>query len=253
MRLTNTTLLFLATIAFFQLGCSQQPKCVLTLEQSPAIRCIRLGMTPAEINAVIPGLHLTEQTNPSFNEGSWSGGIENRNHGYPQLQGIKGIGLTFLDNRLYSMTVEYEDNGEFRRSEQFLEAITPQLGLPPRGWGKRAYEIEALECSGFILTAGVKPDLPTAVVDVSGRPRSIKLILTDKAAQSELFSRWREKKQKRRESFSHEKNGVCVQKAGRKGFKNQNLTMTERRLVADPLPQKTGQGVSPPHCITQML
>lgn len=188
---------FLAALTLTLFGCNQQSKCALTLEQSPAIRGIRLGMTTEQIQSLFPEIKL-EQSKDDRETGFQSGLIYGSNS---QLQGIKTISLDFLDNRLYEFRVEYQDTGEFKRSEQFLEAITPQLGLPEKWWGESVYETGVLECKGFTLTAGLTPDPPPGAIDVSGRPRSITLSLVDMPSRVERYRRLQEKKDRQRGTF----------------------------------------------------
>ena len=153
MSLARNSLVILLAVTITQFGCKQ--KCTLSVEQSPAIRGIRLGMTEAQITALLrqplsQDLHGEDRFDINYKLRRILGGS-------PSLNGISNIELNFLDDKLYFIRVYYQNNGEWRDSAQFLRTIAPQLGLPPpEEWDDAGgNDYPRIECNGVQVLAGV--------------------------------------------------------------------------------------------------
>lgn len=109
--------LCLVAVASTQLGCSDPPPpndkydgtCDLKITDSPEIRGLRLGMSIEEVKQRYPALNLR----PADEKGE-TGVLLAKDRPHHQadsgvdLTGIKTILLSFLDNRLYELVIDYE-------------------------------------------------------------------------------------------------------------------------------------------------
>ncbi len=114
---------------------AEQKPCILGIEQAPAIRGIRLGMTISEVKALYPGITTLRVVDESgvllmyFPEGDRS----------EMLKGVLNLYLDFFNGKVYNVTVLYEQTywqeaGELRKS----------VGLPNADYA-------AAQCQGFRL------------------------------------------------------------------------------------------------------
>jgi len=139
----------------------QNPKCKLTLAQSPVIRGLRLGMTSDELFAIFPANEREE-----FDRAQKLKIAElPPNYGYTSFQfypsnyatkdrfiGISDLSFDLFDGKVMKIVANYINAPQFDRQGQLMEIITRQFGLPKfKDWpGYSEYSIDtSLPCEGF--------------------------------------------------------------------------------------------------------
>ena len=136
------------------------PQCNLTLAESPAVRGLRLGMTPDQVAAIFP--------NPAFaveikrrslvpaeeNLGGFTVGASRSE--YKDLEttmpGIAGFGVGFFDGKANYYEVAYEnDNRANWTLENWLEKVIGAYHLPNLAFWKgiNTGYAASLKCAGF--------------------------------------------------------------------------------------------------------
>ena len=138
---------------------TETKKCLLTVEQSPVVRGIKLGQTIAEVRSLFPeadndriasvalgfesmrsnDLGVTEQTITSTLFGDSE-----------RLKGTENIKLRYLDGRVASFKIYYDTSVRWQSSAHFAAAIADQLHLPAEGWRENNL-LMRLTCSGFYV------------------------------------------------------------------------------------------------------
>lgn len=124
-------------------------RCQLRVEQSPEVRGLRLGTTLEEVKKRFPTLEIppTDEIGSTGLEMSryapdWKGdrGLN--------FEGINRIGFSFLDGRIYRISIHYERKSESISQEEFASALSETYSLP--------FFIDKLECYDFRLTADAR-------------------------------------------------------------------------------------------------
>jgi hypothetical protein len=118
--------------------------CPLTLEQSPALRGLRLGQAVEDVRKKFPG-----------NQELGGKGLEVFTaklslldfRGRPEYDGLLGLSLSFLDGKLVMADTLYDKQAEWTDA-QFRDSVVKGLNLQPTGWfiDGDAY---VLQCNGF--------------------------------------------------------------------------------------------------------
>lgn len=147
-------LLVVTAFALSSLGCKKaKTKCPLTVQQAPAIHGIRLGMTPAELNAVLPESSLSDSSGGRFANTK----IKVEGDSHPELKGIKEIEISFFEGTIDGVNVTYEDSGEWSSPEEFRAKMYDSLNLPyeddfmgPNDTGSRM-----MWCKDFYVSVGM--------------------------------------------------------------------------------------------------
>ena len=211
---------------------NQKPLCALGLSQSPELRGLRMGMTPAAVLARFPGVSVekpdkfglarlrlsildsTSLIKSSPKDKAVQADITaGPNDGsafvldgarFPTLKNVRKIQMRFIEGRLAYLQVSYDDAIKWDSIEQFVEMVSSTLKLPP-DW-KRPEESDGtqereLRCEGFVISANTAGD-PT---DVHAGPE---LILQDVAAwaamskrQNDLVEKAKREEDDKRKSF----------------------------------------------------
>jgi len=136
--------------------------CALTLEQSPQFRGIRLGDNLSTLISKFP--KLAAKYKEAYRDGSIAPPVfltADEDSGNPAFEGVKLIVLGFLDERVASVRVEYDENDFKPRSiDDFTSQVAKQFGLP-NSW-KPAYPSRQITCKGFEVTVGYGGELNLA-------------------------------------------------------------------------------------------
>jgi hypothetical protein len=123
--------------------------CKLTLEQSPALRGFRLGMSLEQFKARYPGVPVTEQPSGLMTVGLARGGFQGADAA--AFEGVNNIGLSFLDGRLVSLWVGYDNTVQWRGVEQFASRVSELLKLPDAWVSEPGADTYGMKCAGFQL------------------------------------------------------------------------------------------------------
>jgi hypothetical protein len=141
-----------------------------TLNQSPAIRGIRLGMTAEEVFANFPGINedsfnkrAVESAARPPNYGLARIGFQRSLHPSPtneRLAGVDSISITLFDDHVTDLNVSYAGPGSYPRGpswpniDYFIARLSEAFGLPdPKYWVDKGPLSKAINCSGFEIQA----------------------------------------------------------------------------------------------------
>lgn len=160
-------------------------------------------MTQAQILARFPGAKLTDFLNiydkvgvtqvrirfvdnpKQQGKGTLDWWIEVKKSNFPNFKDVDGLDISFLDKRVYEISITYDDTIEWDNTSEFVSRVSEALGLPA-AWEEREddWQIQDLECKGFRLMAWVK----------TYPKREAYLFLADKVAEKIIANRERNQK-----------------------------------------------------------
>lgn len=144
-----------------------QPKCALSLSESPAVGGLRLGMSVEQARALFPSLEVSKTdevglASATLKSGELNYRVENKSY----FEGVESVALEFTDGRLSLIRVNYPATNKWGSTDEFLSLMAEKLNL--RGTWKRFYDWEnkslrdikdlrdqALECNGFRIVVGI--------------------------------------------------------------------------------------------------
>jgi hypothetical protein len=232
--LSGVLLSLLCSSAFAQKDSAPpKTKCNLSLDQSPELRGLRLGMTQAAVLARFPGVSIEKpdkfglarlrlsviessslikgatrekSVQPDITAGQAEGtAFVIDSVRFPALKGVRKMQLRFIDDRLSYLGLSYDDAVKWESIDQLVETISGTLKLPnewqtPADSDGSGQEKE-LRCEAFALSASTSAD-PT---DIHAGPE---LILQDLAAwnamskrQNDLVEKARQNEDAKRKAF----------------------------------------------------
>jgi hypothetical protein len=176
-RLASFALSLMVLFACARLTAAQEAACTLKLAQLPQaseLRGFQLGMTTEQVRARVPHIIFGRvdqfgssktSLNPDFNPDVDKASFE----------GVRTVSLDFLDGRLTSLWIGYNDSFKWKTLDEFTNGITESLKLP-KAWHAKPRGGRQMTCDGFQL----------AVIMVAGTPS---LHITDELAQQTLNKR----------------------------------------------------------------
>lgn len=172
--------------------------CNLELADSPAIRGLRLGMSPPDseraLGMKVPLLKKTEVSYFFENLGAKSvkassmhtievdAGVQQFVYDASKtktilasLTGVDGLLLGFYDDKLYTIYIRYAESGiKWKDSIEFAQILSEKFNFPKQSWRySDEFNASYLFCSGFSLSARASNNKPT-------------ILLADKKIQSEV-------------------------------------------------------------------
>jgi hypothetical protein len=142
--------LLVALACALTVSAQKQPAkpCLLTLEQSPEIRGLKLGQTPSDVDKVLRRephvLSLKADEIGERQESLTRYSLQDRE----LLKGISILGLNYLDDQLSVIRVFYDSSVRWESNLHFTSAIADSLHLPTDGWSKSEVGVR-LACTGF--------------------------------------------------------------------------------------------------------
>lgn len=128
--------------------------CKLTPGQSPALRGFRLGMSPEQFKARFPGVPLTEHPMGLTTVYLARGGLQGAE--VATFEGVNDINLGFLDGRLVSLSVQYNNLVQWRSGREFASRVSELLKLPDAWREGQGTDNSVMACAGFEI--GVSPN-----------------------------------------------------------------------------------------------
>jgi hypothetical protein len=141
---------------------------------SPQIRGLKLGMTVEQLSHKFKGIRIGAADRQgqqevfitfSPNPLSVRDGLVNLENSsivstvvYPDFEGVVKIGLAFMDEHLYSLTIHYPGEVKWRNVDEFITTISGSLGLPTTAWveDEDRENVRNLNCNKFQLRAKVE-------------------------------------------------------------------------------------------------
>ena len=118
--------------------------CDLTLNQSPMIRGLKLGMSRSAAERIIPNDRVRVLDSPTI--------IAYPKYGASGFENVSSITANFSDNALSSLTIGY--NESWNNTREFAREISDNFALPYRFWkfrGKNAASSE-MQCRDFSIS-----------------------------------------------------------------------------------------------------
>ena len=176
MKLRRSSLSLSLILIWACAASAQESKCTLKKSELPSIpelRGFHLGMTIEQVKARAPKVQLR----PADEFGStalnlfpdYETGIEKTT-----FEGVRTISLEFLDGRVLSLWIGYDQSFKWKTPEEFVPGFTNALKLP-EAW-RQKFRNRLLECADFSVS----------VIPVGG---SLSIKLTDEAAREILEKR----------------------------------------------------------------
>ncbi len=162
---------------------ARENKCTLTIDQSPIVRGLRLGQPLAMLVELFPNYGVSLRPDPNEIGLSETHVIPGLLGDEQSLKGIEWIELRYLDGKLASIAIDYDDTVSWQSNLHFTAAIAEQLHLPVQGWLYK--DPSLLTCDGLFV--------------VTSRADRLRIERTDLAV--ELRRRQQELDQKRRRDF----------------------------------------------------
>ncbi len=134
---------------------STPPPCALTIEQSPAVRGLKLNQPLADLGKVFPEdsdiyrIRMRSDRKPD-EVGVFQTMISNPLINVPErLKGLRYIQVFYLDEKLAKVEFIYNSDVQWESDLHFTAAIASQLGLPTQGWKGDVFP--RLTCNGFFV------------------------------------------------------------------------------------------------------
>ncbi len=146
MKLLLTTFLILI---FAIVGFAQQ-KCELTLNQSPTLQNLKLGMSPFEAKNI---LGIKVKAKKQGQSTYFQNYIKKKAEG--KLAGIRAIFLRFYDAKLYQIELFYEEPYAWQNLESLIDDYSVKNNFPKEFWSTE-YGYADANCNGFSLDADYK-------------------------------------------------------------------------------------------------
>lgn len=112
----------------------------------PTIRGLRLRMTASQFAVLYPRAKIENRDILGFVEKSING------HDDSRLKGVSSLVAGFLDGRLYSINVFYENQIEWAGIDEFVRQFSAATGLPLK-WDGLTNSSRSLGCKGFSVFA----------------------------------------------------------------------------------------------------
>jgi hypothetical protein len=169
---------------------SKQATCSLKLDRSPELRGFRLGMPQDQLLRRFPGVTVEKPdryglarlrlaiidasglVKPSAKEKAAQADITASpadgsafvldGSRFPDLKGVRRMQIRFIDGRLSYLQIAYDDSSKWESIDQFVEAISAKLNLPPQ-WqvpsdSEGDSQEKELRCEAFAISASLAGD-----------------------------------------------------------------------------------------------
>jgi hypothetical protein len=191
--LTRALLAF-TFLSAFGLSLHAQTPCTVTIDQSPVVRGLKIGMSLGEVEAALGKKSSSSGTydQDGYGVGSWD--IPSRLLGPEQGRNLELVMLSFFDDTLTEATFSYTSEYKWDSIEQLIASFQATLKLPSawiNGPGRHPDDA-SIQCYGFSASAS----LPQA-----GLSLGPSLKIEDSTAAERILKRHREIDEKKRKEF----------------------------------------------------
>lgn len=177
-----------------------QPACALRLVESPALRGFRLGMTLREALAHFKSFSLPDKNScgrVSLDIGGWGEPVASLAKSPGEFDGVIGLRLSFLDDRLAYVRVTYERDAGGRTPSEFRAVTASKLSLPGVWRPLFVSDMEhthVIGCDGFKVMAGYRDGPYAELYDTA----AVQTLLGRRAAEEDRRRREDENERERR-------------------------------------------------------
>jgi len=113
----------------------EKTSCTLSPTSVPAIKGLKLGMTPAEVKALFPGSETDQDLRTALSQPPSALGVSNfsirpaKYQSSKGFSGIKQISFVLLDGRVFNFSISY-DGPEYSNVDLFVDKVTQGTELP---------------------------------------------------------------------------------------------------------------------------
>lgn len=135
------------SILFFAMSVSAQDACELTLDQSPTLQNLKLGMSSQEASKI---LGIKVKVKPEGQRSFFKNYIKKKAKG--NLVGIRAIFIRFYDNKIYQIELFYEKDYRWQTLDSLINDYSTQSNFPIDFW-QTEYGYSNAICKGFSLDA----------------------------------------------------------------------------------------------------
>lgn len=162
-------------------GSSAKSQCRLTLEQSPEIRGVRLGMSADKLMAVFPEeanrIAVDKAVKDSKKAESYGFAvfslISDNSGANARFSGIGFIGIELLDERIASFRIGYR-GPEWKNVDQFITKLSEALHMPTvEYWVLEVGSGKSLTCDGFTVYAQTEGIINVVIVNSTTAPQVV--------------------------------------------------------------------------------
>ncbi len=172
---------------------AQEPKCNLTLAQAPELRGFKLGMSPEDVIAKMPGLNIRPANRRKYrvvainftpNDLSMRNGVINLDRTsyvsatrFPIYEGLTSAGIHFLDEKAFLIELFYDDSTKWNDVDEFADKVASSLHLPKAWIGDDDKSERFIKCNGFLIETELKSSTspvlrigdPSMLLEIQGR------------------------------------------------------------------------------------
>lgn len=146
---------------------ASQPKCALSISESPEVGGLRLGLSVEQAQSLFPSLKVSTVDDSGVASATLHDGELNyRAESKSYFEGVETVALEFTGGRLSFVRVNYPATNRWGSTDEFLSVIAEKLNL--QGTWKHFYDWESktirdirdlrdqsLECNGFRIVVGI--------------------------------------------------------------------------------------------------
>lgn len=142
-------------------GAQAGAKCSLTTEQlsqAAELKGLWPGMTVEQVKAVVPSLEMGKADELGLSKTSFSPDF-NPKINKAAFQGVRTVSLDFLDDKLFSVWVGYNETFKLKTIDEIVRAVTQSLKLP-NAWETKGRG-QQMNCGDFQLAVTMVAGSPT--------------------------------------------------------------------------------------------
>jgi hypothetical protein len=126
--------------------------------QAPELKGLWPGMTVEQVKAVVPSLEMGERDGTGLSKTSFSPDF-NPKIDKTAFQGVRTVSLDFLDGRLFSLWLGYNETFKLKTADELARAITRSLKMTG-AWETKGRGQQLL-CSNYQLVVTMVGGSPT--------------------------------------------------------------------------------------------
>ncbi len=178
---------FLLSLVMFACGCAQvaTAQCTLKGDQlpdAPELHGFRLGMTPEQAKARVPLIQFGRADEIGMIKTSINPLYDPR-FDKVAFADVRTISLDFLDEKLTTLWIGYENTFKWRTVDDFVTGISKSLNLPAAWAAKRGGQ--QMRCDGFTIAVSLIAGSPSVRLSDDGADETIVTRREEVAAAAE--------------------------------------------------------------------
>lgn len=158
---TSLIIIFIFTFAGLARAQGGGAKCALTpdqLSQAAELKGLWPGMTLDQVLRVVPSLEMGRKDELGLSKTSFSPDF-NPKINKAAFQGVRTVSLDFLDDKLFSIWLGYNESFKLKTMDEIARAVTQSLKLPD-SWETKT-RARQLTCGDFQLVVTMVAGSPT--------------------------------------------------------------------------------------------